>query len=166
MEYQSSINKRLFSELFARYSNTFIALCELVNNPLQARAKEIRITIVPAPVDKLTESPFESITIRDNGVGVSRSDFRWKILEIATDAKQGGRGIGRFAALQIGATMAIETVAYDQPEDCFYRTSVAIKSAGWGDLKTLDKIRLDVNHTKLSDIPTPYYQVEITDFYT
>jgi hypothetical protein len=165
MEYAFTINRRLFSEFFARHRDTFVALCELVNNALQAQAKEILINVVCSPVSKLTETQFQSINIRDNGVGVSKSEFGWKILEIATDAKEGGRGIGRFAALQLGATMSIETVAFDLREDSFFQTSVTINSAGWDELKTLDKIRLDVEHKKLEGNHKPYYQVTITDFY-
>ncbi len=164
MEYPFTINKRLFSELFARHRDTFVAFCELLNNALQAEAKEIRITLTRSPADRLSETLYESITIRDNGVGVSKTEFRWKILEIATDAKEGGKGIGRFAALQLGAAMRIETVAFDLVEKCFYQTAVTINSTGWDELKTLDKIRLDVEHNKLEE-QKPYYEVKITNFY-
>src|SRR5258708_28050444 len=131
MEYPFTINKRLFSEFFARHRDTFVAFCELANNALQARAKEIRITLTRAPADKLSETPFESIIIRDSGVVVSKAEFVWKILEIATDAKEGGKGIGRFAALQLGAAMRIETVAFDLIEKCFFQTSVTINITRW-----------------------------------
>ncbi len=165
MEYPFTINKRLFSEFFARHRDTFVAFCELVNNALQAQAKEIRITLTIASGKNLSESLFESITIRDTGVGVSKSEFRWKILEIATDAKDGGKGIGRFAALQLGAAMRIETGAFDFAEKCFIQSSVTINSMGWDELKTLDKIRLDVEHKPLEGEQKPYYQVTITNFY-
>src|ERR1039458_6989083 len=165
MEYPFTINKRLFSEFFAGHKDTFVALCELLNNSLQAQAKEIRIVLTPSPANKLSETPFECITVRDSGVGVSKSEFGWKILEIANDAKEGGKGIGRFAALQLGAAMRIQTVAFDLVEKCFFETSVTINSAGWDDLRTLDKIRLEVEHTKLEGEHKPYYQVTITNFY-
>jgi hypothetical protein len=165
MEYSFTINKRLFSEFFARHKDTFVAFCELVNNALQARAKEIRVVLTLSPANKLSETPFESITIRDDGVGVSKAEFRWKILEIATEAKEGGKGIGRFSALQLGAAMRIETVAFDLVEKCFFQTAVTINSTGWDELQTLDKIRLDVEHKKLDGEQKPYYQVTITNFY-
>lgn len=165
MEYPFTINKRLFSEFFARHKDTFVAFCELVNNSIQAQSKEIRITLTCSPNNRLSETLFESITIKDNGVGVSKSEFGWKILEIATEAKDGGKGIGRFAALQLGAAMRIETVAYDIPEKCFFQTSVTINSTGWDELKTLDKIRLNVEHKKCVGEQKPYYQVSIINFY-
>jgi hypothetical protein len=165
MEYPFTINKRLFSEFFARHRDTFVAFCELVNNALQAQAKEIHVTLTRSSAELLSETLFETITIRDNGVGVSKTEFGWKILEIATDAKEGGKGIGRFAALQLGAAMRIETVAFDFVDKCFIQTSVAINSTGWSELKTLDKIRLEVEHKKLEGDQKPYYQVTIADFY-
>jgi hypothetical protein len=165
MEYPFTINKRLFSEFFAGHKDTFVALCELLNNSLQAQAKEIRIGLTLSPANKLSETPFECITVRDSGVGVSKTEFGWKILEIANDAKEGGKGIGRFAALQLGAAMRIQTVAFDLVEKCFFETSVTINSAGWDDLRTLDKIRLEVEHTKLEGEHKSYYQVTITNFY-
>lgn len=165
MNYYFSFNQRLLSQIFTKFRDTFVAFCELVNNSIQAKATEIRIYIDENPPDKVTKTKFNQIKIRDNGVGVSKNDFRRKLLEVATDVKEQGQGIGRFAALQIGATVHIETVAYDQVEQAFYESSFELNAHDLEKSKYLDKIKLPVDHVKLDGERDSYYQVRITDFY-
>lgn len=113
MKRHISTNSRVLSEIFAHYPNTFIAFCELINNSLQANSKNINIRIGQVSDEEVYPTLIRKIEILDDGIGVSESDFDKKILLVGTDVKEGGRGIGRFAALQIGSTMIIETVAYD-----------------------------------------------------
>src|SRR5690242_14821501 len=97
-----STNSRVIKDLLTQYKNTFYAFCELINNSIQAGSSLIDIKI-DYPKTELTKAPLKSIVIKDNGNGVSLSDFEKKILEIGTDVKKDGQGVGRFAALQIGS---------------------------------------------------------------
>ena len=58
----------------------------------------------------------ETIKISDDGDGVPLSEFDESIMQIATEKKDGGMGVGRFGALQIGRVMTIETCAFDEKE--------------------------------------------------
>jgi len=164
MEEQFTFNKRLLSEILAKYSDTYVAFCELINNAIQAEADEIRLDIEYTPTDEVAVSAIKKINLRDNGVGVSKTEFRWKILEVGTKAKQGGKGIGRFAALQMAGRLQIHTVAYDAFEKCFFKTEFVLDTKTWtGD--SLDKIPLTVTYTPLEGKHETYYNVEISDFY-
>lgn len=99
--------------------SAFDAFCELINNSIHANSKNIGIRIDAAELlHDISGSGFKRIYIKDDGDGVSKSEFKVRILDIATDSKQaqGGKGIGRFAALQLGSKMEIETVAHDPLE--------------------------------------------------
>ena len=120
-----NVNSRIIESALTPNRDTFKALCELINNSLQASAKEIKITI-DTDSNKNNEL-FEiigisRIVIEDNGVGVSKSDFNKKILEMATNTKTDGKGIGRFSTFQLGHNVTFETVAKD--ENNFIKTSV------------------------------------------
>jgi len=117
MKRHISTNSRVLSEVFADHPNTFIAFCELVNNSIQANSKNIYIKIDQVSDDEVYPVPIRKVEVMDDGIGVSESEFDKKILLIGTDVKEGGKGIGRFAALQIGSTMIIETVAYDKKKE-------------------------------------------------
>lgn len=164
MDEQFTFNKRLLSEILAKYPDTFIAFSELLNNSIQAEADEIRIQIDYAPTDEVAISAIKKIVVRDNGVGVPKSQFGWKILEVGTKAKQGGKGIGRFAALQMAGRIQLETVAYDDPEKTFFKTSFLLDTKTWTS-DSLDKVKVAVTHEPLVGKPETYYQVTIEDFY-
>lgn len=103
-------NSRVIKDLFAQYSDTFYSLKELINNSIQAKAKNIYINIDYTPQSEVSDLLFKSISISDDGQGVSITDLENTILDIGAEAKEGGKGIGRFAALQIGNKIQIETV--------------------------------------------------------
>ena len=165
MEYTFTTNSRVISSLFVNYKNTFTALCELINNSIQANATEIRIYVDQTPGEILKDAVINQIKIIDNGYGVSKSDFRKKILEIGTDVKAGGRGIGRFAAFQLGAVIDIETVAFDKKLNKLVKTSFQLNSANL-EKKKLENCKLDVQHKELNKDQTTYYQVIIDDFWS
>ena len=114
-------NSRVLSDLLTKYKNTFHALCELITNSIQAKAKEIKIEIEYARKNSLASSPIKSITLTDNGHGVPINQFENKILEVGTTAKADGQGIGRFGALQIGSKIEIDTIAWDETIEKFTR---------------------------------------------
>ena len=119
-------NSRVLNELLTKYKNTFQALCELITNSIQARAKEIKIEIDYARKNALVSSPIKSIILKDDGHGVPISEFENKILEVGTTAKADGQGIGRFGALQIGSKIEIDTVAWDEKIKKFTRVFLPI----------------------------------------
>src|SRR6185312_16706041 len=135
-------NSRVLKDLLTQYKNTFYAFCELINNSIQEDSKKIDIEIDYAK-SELTKAPIKSITIKDNGNGVSLSEFDKKILEIGTDIKKGGEGVGRFAALQIGCSIEIETVAYDENLAAFTKVNLPINSASFEN-KKLDSLQFPV----------------------
>jgi hypothetical protein len=116
MKYQFSTNSRIIGDIFARYWNTFLAFCELINNSIQASATNIIIDIDQTAEELLCNPITKQIKIKDNGVRVCQTDIKKKIFEIGTDVKPKGKGVGRFAAFQIGSFVEVETVAYDHKQ--------------------------------------------------
>ena len=115
IQMQMSTNARLIRDVLTRYKNTFYALKELINNSIQAKATRVEINLIPSEngMDSLNYHPIEYIQIADNGCGVPHSEFAKSIMQVATDNKQDGLGVGRLSALQIGKVVTINTTAYD-----------------------------------------------------
>jgi len=157
-------NSRVINELLTKYRNTFYALKELVNNSIQAKSTEIRIDIDYSSKNEI-DSYIKSIAIRDNGHGVSISDFENKILEIGTTAKSGGQGVGRFGSLQIGKTITIETVSFDKALTKFTKVQFTFDV---DDLKSdvFHNIDFVIEEEELDGTQNPYYQVTIGNLYT
>ena len=164
-----TINKRLINGVLTKYRTTFDAFCELINNSIHANSKSVGIRIDAAELlHDSSGSGFKRIYIKDDGYGVSKSEFKVRILDIATDSKQaqGGKGIGRFAALQLGAKMEIETVAHDPLELKKYKSTLIVDTAKWNSNgKALDQIPLEVTYDEVPDSTDSYYAVTISDFH-
>jgi signal transduction histidine kinase len=111
MKKKLTVHSRLLSTVLSKYSGTFSAFKELINNSIQAGAKEIQISLIPYPSEEVAYAYYKTIEVVDNGIGVSVHTFDDKILNIATDNKKGGKGIGRFAAFQIAKNISITTLA-------------------------------------------------------
>ncbi len=154
-----STNSRVIKDFLTHYKNTFYAFCELLNNSIQANSTVVDIKIEYA-TKELTKAPIKSITVKDNGNGVSLSDFDKKILEIGTDVKKGGQGVGRFAALQIGCNIEIETVAYDDDLKKYYKVKLPINSSLFENRKLVD-MKFPVTEEILTGKHNSYYQVSI-----
>jgi hypothetical protein len=158
-------NGRLLSQVFLSYNTTFDALCELINNSIQANAKEIKIEIDLVNEDDPSPYSCTEYRIIDNGDGVSSSEFEQKILEIATDVKQDGKGIGRFAAFQIGATVSIETTAYDIQLKKYTNTVLTLNANSLS-IKDLSDYKFEITTTELEKKTTPtFYKITIRDFW-
>lgn len=159
-------NARLISKVLTKYRDTFYALKELINNSLYAKATRIDINFIPSECDEdsVCFKPINKIQVWDNGYGVSYSAFRKSIMEIATDNKADGYGIGRFSALQIGKQMHISTVGYDSLSEHFTKTEVDfdIQQFEKDDLQTKE---FEVKTTQFPDTQNTYYKVEITNLY-
>lgn len=164
MEYNFTTNSRVVSKMFANYTNTFLALCELINNSLQADSKLINISVSESD-DSLLLKKIDSIEIKDNGWGVSQSEFRKKIFEIGTDTKDDGQGIGRFAAFQIGEAILIETVAYDQKLLAHTKTVLSL-NASMLQGEAIEAKKIKTEHTPLKGSHDSYYKVKITNIYS
>lgn len=139
-------NARIVSKVLTRNKNTFYALKELINNSIQAHATCININLIPSNHDEedWQYKPIETIQVSDNGYGVSFSNFHKSILEIATDNKEDGYGVGRFSGLQIGRNMHISTIGYDDELKKYTET----------------KVDFDVSQFKKNDISSIDFFVE------
>jgi hypothetical protein len=158
-------NGRLLSHVFSSYTTTFDALCELINNSIQANATEIKIEIDLVSPDDLGPYACTEYRIIDNGDGVSSSEFEQKILEIATDVKLGGKGIGRFAAFQIGATVSIETTAFDRQIKKYTNTALTLNADSLL-IKDLTNYEFDITTTELEKRrAAAYYKISIKNFW-
>jgi hypothetical protein len=164
MKRKLNTNSRVLSEIFADYPSTFIAFCELINNSIQATAKNIFIRIDQIAPEEVAKVAFRKIVIEDDGYGVPESEFNKKILQIGTDTKRGGRGIGRFAALQIGSTVSIETVSFDNKKDKFTQVTLPI-SFLYKENKDLSEYEFETEEIIFEDKKKPFYKVTIADIY-
>lgn len=157
-------NTRVIKSHFTKYGDTFKAFKELINNSIQANSKNISIEIKYN--DSLTcKSSIEKITIIDDGHGVSKSNFKNTILEIGTNVKEKGQGIGRFSSFQIGELMKIDTLAFDEKEDKFSRVLFGIDTTDLEDI-SLENVNLKVDYEYLDGKNhKSYYKVEIENLH-
>ncbi|MFT3823685.1 MAG: ATP-binding protein [Chitinophagaceae bacterium] len=156
-------NTRVVKELLTKYTDTFIALKELINNSIQAAAKKINIEVVYTE-NILCKSGIQEVIISDDGHGVAYSDFDKKILEIGTTAKKSGQGIGRFSSFQIGELMHIETVAYDESKKGYSKTLFSIDTTDFRDAQ-FEQTEFKVDYEYLKKKVNPYYKVTIQNLY-
>lgn len=158
---QISTNSRVIKDLLTKYKDTFTAMCELINNSIQANANKIELTI-DYNSSLALKSPISKITLKDNGIGITSSDFKKKILEIGTDVKKGGQGVGRFGALQLGEKLTIETVGYDNSSNKF--TKVVFPLDASQITSSLSKVNFEYDTETLSKSKT-YYKVTIENLH-
>ena len=162
-----STNPRLLKDVLAHYKSTFFALKELIDNSIQANAKRIEINLIPSscPEDSINYKRIESIDVIDDGDGVPFSSFDDSIMQIATENKKEGKGIGRFGALQIGKEVRIETVAYDTAISKYTKTVMTMTGDHIISTKDLQKIDFPIETEELNEKCTSYYRVNISDLY-
>lgn len=166
MKRKFTTNSRLVNELFANYISTFSAFCELLNNSLQAGAKNIWIDIDYTKEDEVYPTIIKKIIIKDDGCGVYISEVPHKLLDIGTANKDGGKGIGRFAALQLGKTVLIETIGYSSVEKNFSKVSIPIRFDMFGKNLNVTDVDIDTKEEILGRRTyETYYKVSITDLY-
>lgn len=157
-------NGRVVSEILTNYRDTFRAFTELINNSIQAGATEIRINININDNSGKLYPVIDSIDLIDNGVGVPLSDFDRRILEVGTTVKPGGHGIGRFSALQIGESMRIETLAFNDATLEYSKVSVEITASALKN-KNLAEINFPTTEETLFDSYNTYYKVSINNLH-
>lgn len=157
-------NTRVIKDLLTKYSDTFSAFKELINNAIQAHANKIDINIHYTE-DLKVRSTINEIEIIDNGHGVSFGDFDNKILEIGTTAKKSGQGIGRFSSFQIGELMHIETVGYDEKKKEYSKTNFSIDTTDFQDAQ-LEQTEFKVDFFYYGkEKLNPYYKVKIENLH-
>jgi len=159
---QLSTNSRIIKDLLTKYKDTFAAFCELLNNSIQAKATRIELTIDYAN-SAAARAPFTRIELIDNGTGVNATEFEKKILEIGTDVKKDGQGIGRFGALQLGEKMTITTVAEDPVRRCYTQVVFPLDTGGLS--SSLSKVHLEFDVEDLKKKAPPYYKVVIENLH-
>ena len=105
----------------------------------------------------------EKIIIEDDGVGVPFNEFDKRIMELATDSREEGNGVGRFSALQIGKVMNIKTVGYDKEQSKFTTTEVTFNVADFRG--QLENKELDVYSTTSEEKLETGFRVEIKSLF-
>lgn len=163
MERSFSASTSLVRKIFANYPNTFGAFCELINNSIQANAKNIWIDIDYVDDDTISPYIINKIVIKDDGNGVFLDDVNDKLLNIGTENKQGGKGVGRFAALQLGQKVTIESVGYSIEKKEFSKILVPLRASDFRQ-SNIDTVKINTEECILKKGPT-YYCVTIEDFY-
>ena len=166
MKKNLQVHSRLIHSVLSKYPGTFSAFRELINNSIQAQATKIDITIEMNDSDNaLAPSAFKMIEIRDNGRGVARDEFENKILKVANDNKPGGKGIGRFAALQIAKEISITTVAKNNADNKFYKITCHFDMEELRKVTNFQDIIVDL---EVEDAAETYswYSVKLENFYT
>ena len=163
MERSFSASTSLVRKIFANYPNTFGAFCELINNSIQANAKNIWIDIDYVDDDTISPYIIKKIVIKDDGNGVFLDDVNDKLLNIGTENKQGGKGVGRFAALQLGQKVTIESVGYSIEKKEFSKILVPLRASDFRQ-SNIDTVKINTEECILEKGPTCYC-VTIEDFY-
>lgn len=165
MKRKLTTNSRLVNELFANYISTFAAFCELINNSLQAKAKNIWIDIDYTDPSEIHPLIIRKITIKDDGFGVHTNELDNKILDIGTANKDGGKGIGRFAAFQIGKNIEIETVGYSNEDKTYSKAIIPLNFNSFGRNINVTDINIDTKEAILQKKQNTYYQVTVSGLY-
>jgi len=167
MKRKLTTNSRLVNELFANYISTFTAFCELINNSIQAKCKNVWIDIDYTSQDEVHPLIIKKITIKDDGVGVHVSEISKKLLDIGTANKDGGKGIGRFASFQIGQKVDIETVSFSQIEKNFSKIEIPLSFDSFGKNINVSEVEIPTKEQILNGKDhNPYYKVSITNLYS
>jgi len=165
MKRKFTTNSRLVNELFANYISTFSAFCELINNSIQAKAKNIWIDIDYTSPTEVHPLIIKEIVVKDDGIGVHINDFERKILDIGTSNKEGGKGIGRFAAFQIGKQIRIETIGFCSNDKTFSKATLPLSFDKFGNNINVSEIDVDTQEEVLIGNHETCYKVSINNLY-
>lgn len=165
MKRKVSATTRLLHDLFTQYQSTFLAFCELINNSIQADAKNISITIDYAKENELSATAIKKIIVHDDGIGVHQNFIQDRLLDFGDSSKKGGKGIGRFAALQIGSDVEIETVGFDNDSNTFSKARIPFSEQYIKSVKKIEDLEIDTEENILKGKHKTYYKVSINNIY-
>lgn len=152
----------LIKQTLSNYSNTFVALKELIVNSMQAFAKTIKISFEGDSPD-IVGHAITAITIWDDGHGLPYSKFDQSFMNIGTHNKKDGHGVGRFAAFQLGQVMEIESAAFDPQINKYTKIHVRLDVRQL--TQSLEHTDVEVDVEESDAQMEQYYQVRITDLY-
>ncbi len=124
-EFKFAVDAQLIGELGERLvTNHYIALAELIKNAYDADSYKVDITLSNVTKERMSVGLPSSITIRDNGTGMSFDQIASNWMTIATSNKAhhpvskifgrpttGNKGIGRFACQRLAEKLVIESTA-------------------------------------------------------
>jgi hypothetical protein len=164
MKRRFSASSRLINELFTQYQSTFLAFCELINNSIQADAGSIDIQIDYAKDSELFPTAIKKIIVKDDGFGVHQKDIDKKLLDIGDSDKKGGKGIGRFAALQIGGKVTIDTVGFSSEDNSYTKVVIPLTEDIFKTTSKINDLEIETKETRLGKHKT-YYKVIIENLY-
>jgi sensor histidine kinase regulating citrate/malate metabolism len=165
MKRRFSASSRLINELFTQYQSTFLAFCELINNSMQADAKNIDVHIDYIGENELWPTIIKKIIVKDDGYGVHQKDIDKKLLDIGDSDKKGGKGIGRFAALQIGSKVTIETVGYCEADNTYSKVTIPLTEDVFNPNSKINELEIDTKESILTGKQNTYYKVTIENLY-
>jgi hypothetical protein len=80
-----------------KYSNSTTAIGELVANALDAQATRVEIDVTPNDLGGV-----ESVTIQDNGKGISPEELAGRFVVVGVEPRNGGSAVGRFGRFGVG----------------------------------------------------------------
>lgn len=155
MKRSFSASTSLVRKIFTNYSSTFGAFCELINNSIQANAKNVWIDIDYVDEQQISPYIIRKIVIKDDGNGVFQDDINDKLLNIGTENKIGGKGVGRFAALQLGKKVTIESVGFSNEKNEFSKIIVPLKASDF-QKSNIDTVSIDTEEVSLKKAKTYY----------
>lgn len=106
------------------------------------------------------------MTIKDDGFGVHILDIDKKLLDIGTSNKDGGKGIGRFSAFQLGKKVTIETVGYSDKSKNFSKIIIPLHFDMFGRNLNVSDVKINPEESILEGKEhKTYFQVVISEFY-
>lgn len=149
-----SIDSRLLEELGENLvRRNHVALAELIKNAYDADATEVTLRFINARQKEDRES---EIQIIDDGVGMTPDEIQENWMRIATTdkvrnpisekfgrEKTGAKGIGRFACRRLANSLKLESVAYDESDDSYKRTTVNFEWADFQREEDIDSIPVE-----------------------
>jgi hypothetical protein len=163
MKRKVSATTRLLHDLFTQYQSTFLAFCELINNSIQADAKNIDITIEYANDSEFSATAIKKIIILDDGIGVHQNFIQERLLDFGDSSKKGGKGIGRFAALQIGSNVEIETIGLDI--GTYSKATIPFSEQYIKSVRKIEDLEIDTDESILKGKHKTFYKVTVNNIY-